>query len=196
MIALDHGSSAIKWILGDMTKFWFQFPSFQQFALALDVNTLPPIGEHALSITKDDNLLLFDNGKSSLNHTPTGADRNYSAPRKYEINTQTRVAKELWSFPNNEMYHSSFCSSVYEDSPLNYVVDYAVIDNIDPPNVFAEILGLDAAGNKIFNYRYPTTNCSIAYNSFPVHLENIVFNLIAPPRGGLQRRYLQRLPSL
>ena len=73
VIALDHGSSAIKWILGDMTKFWFQFPSLQQFALTLDVNTLPPIGEHALSITKDDNLLLFDNGQDSLNHTPTGS---------------------------------------------------------------------------------------------------------------------------
>ena len=183
VIALDHGSGAIKWILGDTTKHWYQFPSLQQFALALDANTLPPIGEHALSITKDDNLLLFDNGKSSLNHTPTGADRSYSAPRKYEINTQTKVAKELWNFPNNEAYHSPFCSSVYEDSPLNYVVDYAIIDNIAPPNFLAEILGLDAAGNKIFDYRYPTTNCNTAYNSFPVHLENIVFTVIAAPRA-------------
>jgi arylsulfotransferase ASST len=136
---------------------------------------------HALSITADDNLLLFDNGKSSLNHSPTGADRTYAAPRKYQINTQSRVATELWNFPNNQSLYSPFCSSVYEDSPLNYLVDYAIIQNITPPAVFAEILGLDASGNKIFDYRYPTMNCSTAYNSIPIHFEQMLFTTLVPP---------------
>jgi len=183
VIALDHGSGAINWILGDKTKQWFQFPSLQQFALSLDGDSLPPIGQHSLSITRDDNLLLFDNGRESVNHTPAGDSRNYSAPRKYQINTQTKLATELWNFSNGEALHSPFCSSVYEDSPLNYLVDYAILDNITMGVFIPEILGLDSAGNTIFDYRYTTTNCNTAYNSFPVHLENIVFNVILPPRA-------------
>ena len=76
VIALDYTSNAIKWILGDTTKHWFQFPSLASYSLSLGANTLPPIGEHALSITKDDNLLLFDNGKNSNNHSPAGIDLN------------------------------------------------------------------------------------------------------------------------
>ena len=72
VIALDYTSGAIKWILGDTTKEWFQFPSLASYSLSLGANTLPPIGQHALSITNDDSLLLFDNGRSSNNHSPAG----------------------------------------------------------------------------------------------------------------------------
>ena len=35
VIALDYASGAIKWILGDKTKAWFQYPSLSQFALTV-----------------------------------------------------------------------------------------------------------------------------------------------------------------
>ena len=181
IIALDYSTSAIKWIMGDPTKQWHQFPSLTAFALAFGANTLPQIGQHALSITKDDELLLFDNGRNSTNHTPPGDNRTYSAPRKYHINTQAKVATELWNYPNNQGLDSDICSSVYEDSPLNYLVDYAHIINISPPALFAEILGLDASGNKIFDYRYTTSGCTTAYNSAPIHLENVMFTVMTPP---------------
>ena len=180
VIAIDYSTSAIKWILGDSTKQWHLFPSLVNFALSLGPNTLPPIGEHGLSITNDDNLLLFDNGKSSLNHTPPGADRTYSAPRKYQINTQTHVATEVWNYEAGQAFYSPFCSSVYEDAPSNYVVDYAILNLATPPTL-AEILGLDASLNKIFHYRYPTTNCDTAFATNPVHLEDIVFSILTPP---------------
>jgi arylsulfate sulfotransferase len=181
VIALDYATGVIKWIFGDSTKQWYQFQSLRNFALALDANTLPPIGQHALSITKDDKLLLFDNGTASLNHTPAGAGRSYSAPRKYQINTQTKVATELWNYPNGQAFYSGYCSSVYEDVPLNYLIDYAIINNIAPPALFAEVLGLDASGNKIFDYRYPTTGCDTAWNAIPVHLEEMQFTTLVPP---------------
>jgi hypothetical protein len=116
-----------------------------------------------------------------VNHTPTGADRTYSAPRKYQIDLRSNTATELWNYSNNQALYSVFCSSVYEDSPLNYLVDYAYMPNIAPPNLFAEILGLDALGNKVFDYRYPTSNCATAYNSIPVHWEQLLFTTIVPP---------------
>ena len=39
---------------------------------------------------------------------------------------QTRVATEIWNYRKQSTFYSPFCSSVYEDSPLNYVVDYAI----------------------------------------------------------------------
>ena len=182
IIALDYATDAIKWIFGDTTKQWHQFPSLAQYTLSLDVDTLAPIGEHALSITSDDNLLMFDNGKSSLNHSPAGADRTYSAPRKYHINTQAMVATELWNYENSQASYSPFCSSIYEDSPLNYVIDYAYLGT--DPDYLVEVLGLDALGTKIFHYRYPSANmCDTGWNAPPVHLEDMVFTTLVPPNA-------------
>ena len=41
---------------GDPTKKWYQFPSLRKFALTLAPGSLPPIGQHAPSITYDHNL--------------------------------------------------------------------------------------------------------------------------------------------
>jgi arylsulfate sulfotransferase len=182
VIALDYTTSAIKWILGDETKQWHQFQSLAAYSLSLGANTLPPIGEHALSITRDDNLLLFDNGRGSLNHSPAGADRTYSAPRKYQINVAGDTATELWNYAAAQAFYSPFCSSVYEDAASNYVVDYAVLGPATPtPPLHAEILGLDASGTKIFHYSYPSNSCDTAFNSIPIHLENMVFSILTPP---------------
>ncbi len=56
----------------------------------------------------------------------------------------------------NESIHSPFCGSVYEDAPLNYLIDYAFV-NGGLPNVptFAQLLGLDAARRKDFLLSIP-----------------------------------------
>src|SRR5258705_12596793 len=61
LICLDYETSAIKWILGDPTKEWYQFPSLKKFALTLPPGSLPPIGQPAISVTYNQNILLFDN---------------------------------------------------------------------------------------------------------------------------------------
>ena len=71
VIGIDYETSTIKWILGDPTKKWYEFPSLQAFALALAPDSLPPIGQHSLSITYDQHLLLLDNGlKQCLSRAP------------------------------------------------------------------------------------------------------------------------------
>lgn len=179
VIAVDYDTQQIKWILGDPTKKWHQFPSLQQYALSLDPNSLPPIGEHALSITYDDNLLLFDNGLSSMFQSPPGADRSYSGPRKYHLDTQAMTATEVWNYPNGQSLYSRICSSIYEDDPTDYVVDYADITNLGPAE-YAEILGLDNANNKVFDYRYITHSCLTMWNAIPIHLERMMFTSVVP----------------
>ena len=134
VIALDYDTGAIKWILGDPTKHWYQYPSLRKYALSVAPGSVPPIGQHAVSITHDDDLLLFDNGANSMFQTPPGGSRTYSSPRKYQIDTQAMVATEVWDYPNGESIFSQYTSSVYEDDAFNYFIDYAdiTIDTFPP----------------------------------------------------------------
>ena len=191
LICLDYETSAIKWILGDPTKAWYQFPSLRKFALTLTPGSLPPIGQHSPSITFDQNILVFDNGASSILHRPTGAFRNYASPRKYSLDLVRKTATEVWNYPMNQSIHCPYCSSVYEDAPFNYLIDYAIVNNGLPglPE-FAELLGLNAAGEKIFYYQYPATNCGKIYRALPIHLENTKFPTVGPQALNLSTRGL------
>ncbi|MDQ3199859.1 MAG: aryl-sulfate sulfotransferase [Verrucomicrobiota bacterium] len=196
VICIDYETKAIKWILGDKTKKWFQFPSLARYALDLDSEGLPPIGQHAVSVTFDLGLLLFDNGFNSLYQDPPGVLRPYSSPRKYRLDLETvggttgslGMATEVWNFERNQAINSPFCSSVYEDAPYNYLIDYAIIGGFANPNPTAQLLGLDAAGNTIFNYEFPTTACNTAYNSLPIHLEKANFPVVGPRALNLSTR--------
>jgi arylsulfate sulfotransferase len=192
LICLDYNSTAIKWILGDPTKKWFQqYPSLRKFALALAPGSMPPIGQHSPSITFDEGVMVFDNGRNSQFQDPPGEQRDYASPRKYSLDLVGKVATEVWNFPMNQNIFSPFCGSIYEDAPYNYVVDYAFV-NGGIPNVpsFAQFLGLDADGEEIFYYQYGTVGCNTAYNSIPIHLENTKFPRVGPQALNLSTRGL------
>ena len=189
VICIDYETKAIKWILGDPTKKWYQFPSLRKFALTLAPGSLPPIGQHAPSITYDQNLLVFDNGQTSIFQNPPGEQRNYASPRKYSLDLVAKVATEVWNFPMNQSIHCPLCASVYEDAPLNYLIDYAFVNSRLPGSrTFAQLLGLDVGGQEIFYYQYPTVGCSTAYNSIPIHLENTKFPTVGPQALNLSTR--------
>ena len=174
VIALDYASGAIKWILGDKTKAWFQYPSLRQYALTVPAGQgVAPIGQHALSITYNDKLLLFDNGFPSINQNPPGSMRKFAAPRKYSLFLNTRTASQIFSY--NRSIVSEICSSVYEDAPDNYLVDYAVAGGFRTGDTFAEIVGLQPNGNRAFDYKYPTNFCDEIFNAIPIHLEQLSF---------------------
>jgi hypothetical protein len=190
VLCLDYETGAIKWILGDPTKQWYQFPSLRRFALTLAPGSLPPIGQHAVSITYDQNILVHDNGLQSLGHTPAGANRDYASPRTYKLDLNRNIATEVWNFENGQAIFSPVCSSVYEDAPLNYLIDYASVGGFapPPPNASGELLGLNSAGETIFYYQYPSGPCRVAYNSAPIHLENTKFPAVGPRVQNLSTR--------
>ena len=191
VICVDYNTTAIKWILGDPTKKWFQqYPSLRRFALTLAPGSMPPIGQHSPSIAFDLNLMVFDNGQTSLFQMPPGENRGYASPRKYRIDITANVATEIWNYPQAESILSPFCGSIYEDAPLNYLIDYAFVNGTLPPPQYAQFLGLDADGEKIFYYQYPTMGCNTAYNSIPIHLENTKFPTVGPQALNLSTRGL------
>ena len=191
VICIDYETSAIKWILGDPTKKWYQFPSLRRFALTLAPGSLPPIGQHGISFTYDEHLLLFDNGNPSTFQHPVGDRRTYSSPRKYQLNLNTKVATEVWNYEVNRIIYSPICSSVYEDAPLNYLVDYAFADSsLQTGQGSAELLGLEGTGHRVFWYKYDTMFCNTAYNSRIIHLENTKFPAVGPRVQNLSTRGL------
>jgi arylsulfate sulfotransferase len=171
VIALDYETGAIKWILGDPTKQWHEFPSLAKYALTLPAPQHYPIGQHAVSFFHD-KLLLFDDGYASADHMPAGMNRTYSAPRKYSIDEAGGTATELWHYLNDPPIYSPITSSVYEDRPGNYLIDYAVAG----PYLFSELIGLDPVGAKVFDYKYTEVNkAGTDWNTVPIHLENLDF---------------------
>ncbi len=187
VITIDYATNAIKWILGDETKHWHQFPSLAAFSLTLGPDTLPPIGQHGLSITLDTNLLMMDNGRNSGFQMPVGINRDYSIPRKYQIDLAAETATELPQYPGTEDVYSQFCGSIYEDRQLNYVVDYAFILDAGGGS-HAELLGYDDTGAKAFDYTYPGGICDVAYGTLPLHLESTKFPAVGPQALNISTR--------
>jgi arylsulfate sulfotransferase len=181
LICIDYVTGAIKWILGDTTKDWYRFPSLRRFALTLAPGSVFPIGQHTPSITADHNLLVLDNAQPSA--------RRYSSPRKYSLDLVNKVATEVWNLPMNQSIYCPFCGSVYEDAPNNYLIDYSIVNGGLPGRpTFAQLLGVDAAGETIFSYRYPAINCGTIYRALPIHLENTKFPTVGPQPLNLSTR--------
>jgi hypothetical protein len=180
LICLDYETGAIKWILGDPTKKWYQFASLRRYALTLAPGSLPPIGQHAVSVTFDQNILVLDNGENSWTQQPPGEQRSFASPRKYKLDLNAKVATEVWNHEMDQAIDSPICSSVYEDAPLNYLIDYSIVGGLGAQNQYAQLLGLNAAGETIFYFQYPTHVCFTAFNAIPLHLENTKFPTVGP----------------
>jgi hypothetical protein len=174
VIKIDYATGAIRWILGDPSKYWYTFPSLRAKALQLPPGGFYPIGQHAVSLTSDGLLLLFNDGAASLNQpagAPAGTSMSYSAVSAYRIDTAGMTATEAWRFDNGQAILSKFCSSAYEVAGHSLLVDYALADN----GAHARLIGVDPAHNKVFEFQYPTTGCNSAWNSIPVPFENLKF---------------------
>jgi len=173
VIGIDYTTQQIKWILGDPTKLWHSYPSLRRYELKMTGSGVAPIGQHAVSITSDGQLMLFDNGKESLVQSPAGASRFDGVPRKYNIDLAAMTATETWSFIHNPVVHSPICSSIYQDG-TSYLIDYASENLWQSDPLYVRITGIDANKNVAFEYRYPG-NWDTGWNASPIHLDGLVF---------------------
>jgi len=175
VMSIDYETGKLKWLLGDTTKHWYvDYPSLRPYSLTLNSGKTP-IGQHALSIASDGNLLLFNDGLNSMNH-PTnaaaGISRTFSAASKYSINENAKTADEVWTFENGQKVFSDICSSVYEGQNNSYLVNYSVAYN----RTKAKLVGIDSTGKIHFDFEYPNVGCNTSWNSFPIALDAMVFN--------------------
>ena len=151
-------------------------PSLRRFALTLAPGSLPPIGQHSISVTFDQNILVFDNGQNSTFQEPAGKERTYSTPRKYKLDLNAKIATEIWNFELGQSLWCPFCGSVYEDAPFNYLIDFTFVDGVKDPGSLAQWIGLNEGGETAFRYQYHSApGCTVSFNAIPLHLENTSF---------------------
>jgi hypothetical protein len=166
VIGIGYNDKQIKWILGDLSKAWATYPSLRAYALTMAPGSIAPIGHHAVSITPDGNLMLFDNGYGSFAHTPAGDNHSYSAPRKYSINLATRTATEVWNFKHSESIFSAICSSVYQQGS-SYLIDYA-----HGNDGYLHLVGVGTQDRTAFEYTW-AGQCWSGWNTRIISLEGV-----------------------
>ena len=188
LICIDYETNGIRWILGDPTKKWYQFPSLRKFALTLPPGSLPPIGQHAPSITYDQNLLIFDNGQNSVFNMPRGDQRRYASPRKYKVDLNAKTATEVWNFEAGQSIFCPYCSSIYEDAPHNYLIDYAF--GSWRTNRVRSTPRPKRRWRDDFFLSVPDLQLSKVYRALPIHLENTKFPTVGPQALNLSTRGL------
>lgn len=173
LIKIDYQTKNIVWILGDPTKYWYTFPSLRDKALTLDAGGDYPIGQHAVSITSDGYIMVFNDGLGSLNQPsgePAGLSRGYSEVSAYSVNSAAMTAHQVWSFNYGQSLFSPVCGSSYEAAGKSYLVDFATADNYGQ----ARLVGLDSNHNVVFDFQYASpSTCAAAWNAIPINLENM-----------------------
>jgi arylsulfate sulfotransferase len=177
VIKIGYSSRSIIWILGDPMKYWHSFASLRAKSLTLLGGGLYPIGQHAVSISPNGLLLLFNNGTGSLQQpagAPIGESRAYSAVSAYSIDVNTRTASEVWRFDHGRSVLSQFCSSVYQTGDGSALITYAMAGD----RTKARVIGLDKDRQVILDFEYanPGATCSTAWNAHPLSLEAMSFN--------------------
>jgi hypothetical protein len=172
VIGLDYATSEIKWILGDPTKYWATFPSLRAKALTLAPGSLPPIGQHALSITHDGLLMLFNDGAPSFNQPagePAGQSLAYSPVSAYRLDLNTRTATEVWRYDHGQDISSDICSSAYELPDQGLLIDYATANQ----RTQMRLVAVNSSRSTVFDFVFPTTGCSTGWNTLPIDFTQI-----------------------
>jgi len=187
LIKIDYDTGQIIWIFGDPSKYWYTFPSLQAKALTLTGGGLYPIGQHAVSITPQGYLQVFNNGLQSLNQPSLQGDwRSYSTVSTYSIDEDNHVATDNSEFDNAQSLLSNICSSAYTEADGSMLVDYATAapGSATPapaPNPLsigntARLVGLNPTKSVVFDIEYPMTSCNTDFNANVVRLESLIFN--------------------
>lgn len=175
VVKLDYATGKLIWLLGDETKHWYSYPSLQKLALSLSSGQTP-IGQHAVSMTKNGKLMLFNNGRRSFNNpagTSAGIDLATSQTAIFAVDNQNKTAQVTWSFDDG--IYSDICSSIYEDrlaAQGDFLINYAAADN----RTRVVIQGINKDKQKLFEFTYPNpTPCATSWNAIQIPLENIHF---------------------
>ena len=178
LIKLNYSTGQVVWIFGDPTKYWYTFPSLR--AKALTTAGLYPIGQHAVSITPQGYLQIFNNGFQSGHQPasqPTGAYRPYSTVSTYVIDEVNHTATDVSEFDYNQSISSIICSSGYTEQDGSMLVSYAYVPSVASPGTFvARLVGVNPASNVTFDFEYPTNGCGTSFNARVIRFESLSFN--------------------
>jgi hypothetical protein len=169
VMGLDDNTGHLLWILGDPTKQWHHM-RIASYALTVTSGGHYPIGQHAVSITTDGQLMLFDNEYASMVQSPAGDSRSVSQPKKVPPKFGcTHRNRNLGCSLTTRRLSSPICSSIYQ-SGASYLIDYA---SENWGNV--RVLGIDNNDNIAFEFLFAGANWDRGWNALPIRIENLFY---------------------
>ena len=162
VLKLDYNTGAIKWILGDHDKKWYQYPELRALALQPTAATELPLGQHCPIILPNGNLLLLDNGWDGYERTGSedgliNGGRQYSRLVEYNIDPVNLEVTQVFEFGKSygTQLYSRYVGSTGIDTELNSVwgIFGAVINPTTPenPTVEGHVVEVDKSGNLLFH---------------------------------------------
>ena len=170
VMKVAYSTKEIKWILGDETKYWAEFPSL--LAMSLYSSDIKPMGQHALSITGGQ-LMMFNNGQASFNQPEgeaAGEVLSTSLAMKWEIDEINMEAKNTWSYDAG--IYSDVCSSAYEQDG-SYLVTYGSVNRRTSLKNKIIIQGLDTEKN--VSYEFEHLGFCSSWSGEIIRLESLVY---------------------
>lgn len=177
VVKIDYATSAIKWIFGDQTKYWYTFPSLRSKAVALAPGGLGPIGQHALSLQPDGTLLMFNNGRGS-DHNPPGTSpgltRSYSAITSYLIDGFGLKATPAIKIDDNQSIYSPICSSAYTSADGSILATYSSV-GFQTAASGVRLKGFDPQQRVVFDMFFSGA-CATGWNAVIVPLHSLTFS--------------------
>jgi arylsulfate sulfotransferase len=171
LMKIDYATGRIGWILGDPTKYWYTFASLRTKAITLVSGTYP-IGQHAVSITPEGHVMVFNNGHQSISQppgAPKGLELDYSPVSVYDIDATRMIAREVASFDYGRTIKSNFCGSAYRAGG-SVLVNYSQADN----GAHLRIVGIDAGFHVVFDLELPESGCNSSWNAEPIAFEKLI----------------------
>ncbi|MBS0480533.1 MAG: aryl-sulfate sulfotransferase [Proteobacteria bacterium] len=171
IVKIDYDTAAIKWIFGDETKYWYTFASLRSKAVTLAPGGLVPVGQHALMLQPDGQLLMFNNGNGSLQNPPgtsPGLTRSYSAITGFFIDGPRLAATPGLTMDDGQTIYSPICSSAYPSADRSMLVTYSSTAS------GLRIKGFDPQWRTVFDMHF-SGGCSTGWNSVIVPLQDLTF---------------------
>lgn len=162
VLKLDYNTGAIKWILGDHDKKWYQYPGLRALALQPAAGTELPLGQHCPIILPNGNVLLLDNGWDGYERNGSedglvNGGRQYSRLVEYSIDPEILEVTQVFEFGKSygTQLYSRYVGSTGYDSELNSVwgIFGAVINPTTPtdPTIEGHVVEVDKSGNLLFH---------------------------------------------
>jgi hypothetical protein len=175
VIKVRYTTGEIFWILGDPTKYWYDFPSLRELAVTLDPPGPYPIGQHSVSVLPSGEVMVFNNGAPSGLHPPgtsPGESRPYSEVTVYSVNALTRKGHVTRSFEYDRSILSSFCSSAYGVGG-SILASYSRASN----GTRARLVGVGGSNQVVFDIELVNPGgCATSWNAAPLPFEAMHFN--------------------
>ena len=171
VVGINWTTEKIDWILGTETKQWYvDFPALRSLAITLSPGGIYPIGQHAVSINTQGNLMFFDDGEQSFTDSPSGPTRYYSTVSAYTITATHHKGSMVWNYTHTQNLFSYICSSVYELSH-SYLIDYAALNY----GASVTLIGLGAHTQVAFEYQLGGA-WTKGWNANPINLSTMKYS--------------------